>query len=125
MLEEQRVANLPASGAVKRSFLLSISGASRHIVRAQRCTSSDSANDMGHLRTSRSFLASPEMDDVVAIRPFSAPSKMHVSPERLHRLDAYHVLIALALNEHHRWTSLRLPIGPDSNIDSAVFRAFA
>src|SRR6266849_5193926 len=45
---------------------------------------------------------------------------MHVSPERLHRLDAYHVLIALALNEHHRWTSLRLPIGPDSNIDSAV-----
>src|ERR1700722_1282962 len=53
----------------------SISGACRHIVRAHCCTSFASANVIGHLRASQILLLSRETDEVVAIKPFSAPSK--------------------------------------------------
>ena len=52
-----------------------ISGACRHIVRAQRCTSAASAKLIGHFRTSQTLLLSRETEEVVAIKPFSAFSK--------------------------------------------------
>src|SRR5689334_15787784 len=71
----------------------------RHIVRAHCATSAASAKLIGHLRTSQILLLSRETDEDVAINPFSAPAKMHVSPISFDGLDPHDVLVAFALDK--------------------------
>jgi hypothetical protein len=93
-----------------------IAGACRHIVRAHFWISTASAKLIGHLRTSQTLLLSRETEDVVAIKPFSAPWKWTSDQNAFTVSIPTTSLIALTLNEHERRSSFGVLVRPDSHV---------